>query len=185
MPQTAQNVTPWEWTEARLLAAQLVAEDRLTDREIAATVEVHRKTLWLWQQREEFRVRVSEIRAALRESILTEGIAARDRRVAAYDRRWRKMEAVIDARAKDPAMAGVPGGATGLLSHDVKMIGGGEAAERVDVYEVDTGLLRELREVEKQAAQDLGQWTERREHTGKDGAELVVKVLAGGLMEDL
>jgi hypothetical protein len=31
----------------------------------------------------------------------------------------------------------------------------------VEEYQVDTGLLKELREHEKQAAQELGQWSEK------------------------
>jgi hypothetical protein len=31
----------------------------------------------------------------------------------------------------------------------------------VEEYEVDTGLLKELREHEKQAAQELGQWSDK------------------------
>jgi hypothetical protein len=33
----------------------------------------------------------------------------------------------------------------------------------VEVYSVDTALLKELRDLEKQAAQELGQWTAKTE----------------------
>jgi hypothetical protein len=180
-----QNVTPWDWTEPRLLAAQLLAEGRLTEQEIAAEADVNRKTLWVWQRRPEFAAKVEETRAALAASVLKSGIAARDRRVGAMNRRWEGMQRVIEERAADPDMQRIAGGKTGLLTRDVKVIGGGDSARVVDVYEVDTGLLREMREVEKQAAQDLGQWTEKRELTGKDGEALVVKIISGASLEDL
>lgn len=63
---------------------------------------------------------------------------------------------VIEARSKD--MAEVPGGDTGLLVRKLKSIGSGENTKTVEEYAVDTGLLSELREHEKQAAQELGQW---------------------------
>jgi hypothetical protein len=182
-----QNVTPWEWTDARLLAAQRVADGRQTDEEIAAEAGVHRKTLHLWKHRPEFAARVAELTAALEAAVLKTGIADRRRRVEAMNRRWEGMQRVIDERAADPDMQSVPGGSTGLLAHDVKIIGAGDSAEKVDVYEVDTGLLRELREVEKQAAQDLGQWTEKREHTGTGpgGAIVVVNLGPGQTLDDL
>src|ERR1017187_5622963 len=51
----------------------------------------------------------------------------------------------------------VPGGTTGLLVKDYK----GKDADTL-VYKVDTGLLAELRNHEKQAAEELGQWSEKR-----------------------
>lgn len=58
------------------------------------------------------------------------------------------------------------GGKTGLIVHNVKGVGKGDDFQLIDLYEVDTGLLREMREHEKQAAQELGDWTERVQHDG-------------------
>lgn len=71
------------------------------------------------------------------------------------------MKQVIDERAIDPEMMKAAGGSTGLLVRKLKQIGSGENAELVEEFEVDTGLLKEMREHEKQAAQELGQWVER------------------------
>jgi hypothetical protein len=67
----------------------------------------------------------------------------------------------------------VPGGTTGLVVRIAK-----KAAGRV-VYldRVDTGLLRELRELAKQAAQELGQWGQKYEGTSRDGVSLPVIIL--------
>jgi hypothetical protein len=73
---------------------------------------------------------------------------------------------VIAERAADPDMANVPGGRTGLLVRRVKVIGSGDNAREVCEYEVDTGLLKELRELEKQAAVEAGQWSTTSEVRG-------------------
>ena len=66
-------------------------------------------------------------------------------------------------------MADVPGGeATGLLVRDYK---GKDAT--AEVYKVDTALLAELRNHERQAAQELGQWDTKSEAAGLDPAEMV------------
>lgn len=46
-------------------------------------------------------------------------------------------------------------------------------------YKVDTGTLAELRRIEQQAAQELGEWTEKKELTGKDGVALAIKAYVG------
>ena len=55
----------------------------------------------------------------------------------------------------------------------------GEAAEVIDVYQVDTGLLRELRELEQQAAKELGQWTERGEIVADGPFRFVLEGISG------
>jgi hypothetical protein len=105
------------------------------------------------------------IKAGLDE-VSQHGVAVLQERVLALQNRWDRMKELIEARATAPEMQAVTGGTTGLLVHNVKSIGSGEYAERVDLYEVDAGLLREMRELEKQAAIEMGQWTEKKEHSG-------------------
>ncbi len=81
------------------------------------------------------------------------------------------MHARADKLKSDPDAAG---GASGLIVHQVKMIGRGEEAQIVHEYVIDAGMLREMREHEKQAAMELGQWTEKREMTGNDGGPLSI-----------
>ena len=81
------------------------------------------------------------------------------------------MRMIIDERAVE--MAGeTAGGASGLLCRDYK----GKDADRA-IYKVDTGLLTEMREHEKQAAQELGQW---QEGTGTQIAIQIVVPAADG-----
>lgn len=155
-----------EWSQEEAKAINLVARDGLTDEAIAEELGINRTTLWRWKQNPEFEKAVDREREAFRKSIRLKGIAVLERRVQALQDRWERMQRVIGERSIDPEMLGVPGGSTGLLVHDVKSIGSGDSVQVVDLYKVDTGLLKELREHEKQAAQELGQWAEKVEHEG-------------------
>jgi hypothetical protein len=162
----AANVSEFRWSATRIRAAVLVAEDRLTDIEIAAEVGVSERQLERWKGHPEFAARVDAHVKAADAKIARLGIARQMRRVQAQDDRWRRMQAVIDARAGDPELSAAPGGDTGLLVRQQKALGGGDNFQVVEEFAVDTGLLRELRELEKQAAQELGQWTDRHEYSG-------------------
>lgn len=154
------------WTEKTELAAELIAAGNLTLEEIASRVGVNRRTLWEWKKNEAFAGRIEARLEELRAEVRRIGLATIERRVQAQNDRWFKMRQVIEARAEDPAMQDVPGGTTGLLVRTVKGIGSGDDFRVVEEFAVDTGLLRELREIEKQAGQELGQWTEKRDVTG-------------------
>ncbi len=182
-PAVAQR--PWAWNKAKTEAAQLIAEDELTDQEIADKVDVRRDTVWRWKKRVEFATRVKEIAAELGDVALRKAIGRRSRRVDALNDRWRRLRQVIEERAAAAEMQGVPGGTTGLMTRIEKAIGSGDNARFVEEFEIDAALLRELREHEKQAAQELGQWVEKGEVAGTGGGPLVVKVLKGVAMDDL
>lgn len=150
-------------------AAALVAADLHTDKTICEAVGVkNRVTLHRWKQLPAFKAAVEAHRAAYAQRVRATGLAIVENRVAALNDRWKRMQAVIDARAEDEAMQTVAGGSTGLLAHSLKAVGRGDDFQLIDVYEVDTGLLKELREHERQAAQELGQWLDKTEtrHVG-------------------
>lgn len=165
MSQNVPELTPFSWTTKSEDAARLVAEDIETDEQIAAALEINRRTLTRWKAHPDFSARVQQHIEAFREATLRRGIADRVKRVAALHDRWKRMQRVIAERAEDGTHGDVAGWTTGLLVHTVKGVGRGEDFQLVDLFEVDTGLLRELREHEKQAAQELGQWTEKHDHT--------------------
>lgn len=146
-------------------AALLLADDRLSDEQIAEQVGIGRTTLHRWKGDEEFQARVKAHVDALASAALSQGIAQRWRRLRRLNRDWERMQRLIEARAESMA-DDVPGGETGLLAHDQKGIGQGPNAEVVDVYRVDTALLSEMRATEKQAAEELGQWIEKSESRG-------------------
>jgi phage terminase small subunit len=135
-------------------------------------------------------LKIPEIAAAIeafRAEIKTQGIAHQQNRVSSYNHRWTLLEQVRAERAADPWLSDVPGGTTGLVVKQLKTVKhqylpdpddeDGKASQAlIETWEsaVDTGLLREWRELEKQAAQDVGDWTERKEVTGKDGGPMEI-----------
>jgi phage terminase small subunit len=102
--------------------------------------------------------------------IESEGIANRTNRISALNRRQQLMEQVIRDRAEQYAK-NAPGADTGLLVKQLRFSPGGNTIEE---WAVDTGLLRELRAHEEQAAKELGQWAEKRELLGAGGGAIKV-----------
>jgi hypothetical protein len=157
----AQNVPEFKWTAAKHEAAYMLAEDRLTDEEIAEKSGVTRRALQTWKERPEFREKVQQIADKLASAVFSRGIARRANRIRVLNEQHEKMQAVIKERAADASMADVPGGKTGLVVRQVKGVGKGDDFQVVHEYAVDTALLKEIREHHKQVAQELGQWTEK------------------------
>ena len=119
--------------------------------------------------------RIKFYRQKFAEEIFQQHIADKNARMAEYDRRWKSLLMVIEARASDPRSKKFPGGETGLLAiYPIKL-----GKDIVQVAEVDTGLLGELRQLEKQAAIEAGQWEEKKqiEMSGRDGKPMTVNVL--------
>lgn len=186
--------TSFKWTGRSDRAAVRVAEDLKTDEEIAAEAGVTKRQLERWKQHPEFAARVQQHRDELQAAVVAEGITRRENRVDALNERWRRLHAVINARALEHA--NIPGGNTGLLVRQVRLVKvystttdpdeveepdaadvliSAKLSQEVAEYAVDTGLLKELREHERQAAQELGQWTEKQERTG----ELLIREYVG------
>lgn len=140
-------------------AAFLVAEDHLSDEEIASSVGVSRRALANWRDLPLFAARVQQIIADLRAAILAEGIANKQNRIDKLVERHRLLEQVIVERGV--AGGNAPGTATGLLVRTYKAVGIGSDMTLMEEWSVDTSLLSEMRQTEKQAAQELGQWSEK------------------------
>jgi transposase-like protein len=158
-------------------AALLVAQDALSDAEIAKKVGIARRTLAYWKNDAGFGDRVSELTTRIAGKLAMVSIAERVRRVAALDDRWRRLRRIIDARAADPAMRKVPGGSEGLMVCRPRVLGTGPKAKTVLEYEIDTGLLAELRGLEKQAAIEVGDWSEKQEISGDPAKPLRVTII--------
>lgn len=156
-----QEPSGFDWTTKAVDAAQMMAEGKLTQDVIAEKVGVNRTTLFRWAKNPEFAARVDSLIDDHRRIVRRRGLAILERRVEAQNDRWLRLQRVIEERADDPEMLDVPGGRTGLITKDYKTLGGGESSQIMPIYSVDTGLLREIREVEKLAAQELGQWVEK------------------------
>lgn len=153
----------FRWNRKREAAAELLAENILTVNEIAEKLGITSRAIYGWKKFPEFQLRIQQQVEEFRKKAKAEGLAVWENRLKAYNDRWKRMQAVMNERAADPQMADVAGGKSGLLIHRLKVIGKGDEAVTVDEYEVDAGLLRELRAHEEQAAKELGQWVEKTE----------------------
>jgi hypothetical protein len=165
----------FEIHQPQIEAAQLLANGELGDGEIADRLGIARSTLWHWKQRPEFTALIDEHLARFREEVRRRGLANLERRVRALNDRWNRLQRVIEARADHPDYAEAPGGTTGLLVKSVKQIGVGRDAREVEEFTVDAALLKELREHEKQVAQELGQWAEKHEVRSDQTGKLVIE----------
>lgn len=169
------RLAEWKWSTAKDEAAVNVADDRLTDEEIATKAGVSRETLRKWKDVPEFKDRVQKHVDAFRAKILTKGIADKTRRIERLNRDWNKLQQVIDARAEHAIefyekheREEAPGMLTGTMVKDVKSVGKGEDFQIIEVFAVDTATLSELRNLEMQAAKELGQLTEKHEVDVRD-----------------
>jgi len=142
------------WTTQRRQAAFLVAEDRLTDAQIAAEIGGSRRQLARWKAHPLFAEQVATIIADQHAALRETGITEKQVRVADLDDLRRRLWHILEARATDPSMQDMPGGATGLLVRHTHMVAGQVAQE----YRLDVALLREMRALLKQASMELGQW---------------------------
>jgi hypothetical protein len=161
----AENGSEKPLTAPQARAAALVAADELSDAAIAAELGIGERTLYRWKELPAFQGAVAAHVAKVQAAMLRLDVAKRHKRLAVLDDLHRKMLAVIEERGaamKDDA----PGAGTGLIVRDLKVIGGGEHAQTVEVFAFDRAIVAEVRATHEQAAKELGQWTEKVEHGG-------------------
>jgi hypothetical protein len=155
------------WNAPKEEAAMLMAVGALTIPEIMQRVEMREKAFTVLRASPDFKERVQHYKDALRKGLAEIGIAEKNNRLQALDDRWKKMKQIIEDREKE--FSGVSQARTGLMKKMVRLIpiGGGEVQE-VASFAVDDDLLKEMREVEKQAAIEAEQWhpSDSAQHTG-------------------
>jgi phage terminase small subunit len=101
---------------------------------------------------------VGKLRSEIRERLKDNTIRDPNYRINALQDRWMRMRRLIDARAADAEMQKAPGGSTGLLVRKLQQIGRGDEARIIEDFSVDTGLIRAMLALGKQAAQEVGEW---------------------------
>ncbi len=181
-------MTSVDLTAKQVAAAHLVADDKLSDQQIADSVGVTRDTVSRWKRLPEFKREVEEHFSAWREKVMSSGIADKVNRIASYDEIFDKLHQVIAERASE--LDGLcAGGSTGLMVRTVKFVKVLELKtntprsfdeipddeftptrqmQPVEEFAVDTGMLAELRNVKLQAARELGQLVEKHEVETRD-----------------
>ena len=185
-PENTRPAKPFEWTSKRVEAAVRVAEDTLSNQEISDLLDINPKTLTTWKQHPIFITRVDELIVGLQDRARRRGLARLDKRQDAQFDRHRRMVDLVEARADQHKDDG-PDGATGAIVRELKSVtvryerdpsdpDSKAFSVREEIYEhtFDAALMRELRELEKQIAQDAGQWSEKREITGASGGPVRV-----------
>jgi len=169
--------------------------EKLLERYQSATesAPTHRlMTLKNWSRMFGWQRRLTEIAEQERQAIVQQGIANKQNRVDALDDIHNRMLRLMEARATD-LDGEIAAGDTGLLVRSPKLVkvykaekqGEGEeeseslfsAKREVMTYEYafDAALAREIREYQKQAAIEKGEWAEKREVTGADGGPIEIE----------
>jgi Helix-turn-helix of insertion element transposase len=146
-------------TSRQRKAAQLVFDDLLTDDQIAAEIGVSRRSISAWRKRDDFNAELTALHQEYSHRVMSRGIAVRARRVEKLNELHDKSWQVIAERGGDPTMQRVPGGQTGLIIRgfaNVRDPSTGQWRGTAE-YEVDTGLMAEIRNIQKQVATELGQ----------------------------
>jgi hypothetical protein len=116
------------------------------------------------------RARVEELKATAA-GVIMRKISSRNARMQVLQDLFDRMNNLIEARAQDPTMAAVPGGSTGLLVRDYQ-----GKNRNVPTYRVDFALLSEQRALLRHAAEETGEWREKKEEPKVD----LVAILEAG-----
>src|SRR5579872_2340952 len=141
--------------ELQAHAAILVAEDKLSDTEIAQRCGITRRTLMRWKNQLSIQQKIHEHLRLSKQESERQMMIERHMRIASMEARLYEIDDIIRKRAQNPEMQGVPGGSTGVLRQRKVSCRGGKA---VYAYELDTSLLREYRQLLMAVAKALGQW---------------------------
>jgi hypothetical protein len=90
----------FKWTQRRSQAAQLVADDHLTDEDIAAKVGISSKQLVRWKKQPEFADKVAELVAEFDRATCRSSIAVRARRIDSYLADWDRIQTILRERGR-------------------------------------------------------------------------------------
>ncbi len=117
------EATTQKLTKRQHDAALLVAEDEVSDRDIAERIGVSRFTLYAWQKKPEFAQLVGDIRAEFRQRVLTLGFADKTKRVKA-------LNALATAVLVELSKAGDDDEPQGMYRLEKKISANGEIVEQ-------------------------------------------------------
>lgn len=169
MPEFRMNVK-------RLRAARLIAENDMSLEDVAEAVHISIETLYHWREETVFRAAVKDFASEIDRAALRVAIAKKSKRLLDYDDMARRMALLIEDReAAYSSDDSVIGGRSGLVVKTIKSIGQGRNQQIIETNEFDAALIREWRELRKQAATESGGIVERHEISAPDGQPLVIR----------
>ena len=150
-------------------AAALLAEDRISNLEIAKQCGISFAALKKWREDPIFQERVVTNVQTFADRFLKKGLARQENRLAALDNLYERLIGVIDQRARDPKLRAYPGGDTGLVTRTLRGIGSGEDYQVFTELKTDTDIVREIRGILRDYAEELGQIKQRQRDITGDG----------------
>lgn len=162
--------TPLQWRPRHEEAALMVAEGKMRPAEIIQTLGVDYNTYNRWTRHPDFVRRVQEIRTDLNERIMELAIANKWHRLSVLNDLEAGLLQVIKERG-DALRGDAAGTGTGLVVRQEKVFGTGQNQTSILEYLVDAGTVAEIRALQKQAAQESGQWSDKQsiDHSGNVG----------------
>lgn len=160
-------------------AAVDMALGKLSQRKIAAALGITPDTLRRWLTAPEVNARVMHLRAEITQTMMQHGIANREMRLMTLQEMHEDYVQIAreraDAAMSDPKAQHIPGATTGRLTMEIKKIGYGDHAERIEEWKLDRSVHTSILEIEERMARETGQWSEKTEST----SETVVRVFKG------
>lgn len=156
------------FTDKVYKAVQLVAEGRLTIPEIAREVGASVETVRGWKDAEDFKLEVKKILDREKEIRDNQTIRSKQLRLSRQHERWDAMQFIVRQRKEDFAGKDIPGGESGFIVRRYTKTGIN--------YEVDYPLLKAFLEIEKHAAQEMGDWVEKKEIGGANGGAIPIAI---------
>jgi len=158
-----------------MLAAQMIAANELPFDRIAEEMKVSRVTLDNWRSREDFQHKVAEYIQEIVQATSTLKFSDRNRRIDALNKMAMDYETIMRERAEwyTEKLPEVPGGRTGHLVHQIKVVGFGKNAQVVEEDTLDKALDEGFKDTLIHLAKERGEWSEKREVTGANGAPLL------------
>ena len=151
-----------KWDDKREKAALLLAEDVESDQVIAFQCGVTYQTIARWKRVICFNDRVNEHRTRINEhleqyraALLRRSIADRYKRIDSIVDDFARTNLLIEERAV--AYADAPGGSSGLLARDCKLVFNNGVMEEIPVYKFDGAVISAREQLRKSVAEELGE----------------------------
>jgi predicted DNA-binding protein (UPF0251 family) len=179
----SENVSDSQLTPKQLQAVQLLALDDLSDEQIAEQVGVRARTLYRWKHEPAVQAAISDAKQVIADAIRLEGIANKQNRITAQVERWNALEQIRQARAVDEQLTRFPGGETGFVTAELKLVkvidetsddGTNVSYREFWVHGFDASLWNAYLSVEKMTAQETGQWEDKLNVNGSLKREYVI-----------